>query len=139
MRCLSIWKTDNCSVPRKQTRVIEECSGILSGEKLQPGERVFINCFKCTTRGRKFTGQGIRNKKIKAKVSNISKSFKGRFIFIDTVTGFDIQFQSFFSAQATIDAVEQFKANVRDNGIIVSEYESYRGSCFTSQESRKHQ
>ena len=37
------------SVPGKRTRVIKEREGILSAEKLQPGERVFVDHFNCST------------------------------------------------------------------------------------------
>ena len=60
-------------------------------------------------------------------------------IFVNTATGYiDVQFQSFFSAHATIDAVEQFKADAKDNGIIILEYQSDGGSCFTSNKFQKH-
>ena len=111
----------------------------MSAEKLQPGQNVFIEHFEWTTRERKFKDQYTRNKKLGTGVWNPSKSFKGKCIFIDATTGFiDIQFQSSFSTPATIDAVEQFKASARDNGIVVSEYQSDGGSRFTYQEFRKH-
>ena len=84
----------------------------MSAEKLQPGQRVFIDHFDCSNRGRKCEGQGIQNKQKNAKVSNPAKLFKGGCIFVDAATGYiDVQSQIFFSASATINAMEQFKAN----------------------------
>ena len=70
-------------MPEKQTRFIEECSGILLAEKIQPEQRVFVDYFQCSTRGRNFKGQGIQNKQKNAKVSNPSKPSKGGCIFVD--------------------------------------------------------
>ena len=80
-------KQMNRLVPRKQTRIISEQSGILSDRKLQPGKRDFINHLECSTRGRKFKIHGIKNKQKGAKVTNLSKLFKGGCIFIDTAIG----------------------------------------------------
>ena len=51
-------KQTNQTVPGKKTCIIEECAGILSAKKRQPGQRVFIDHFECSTRGRTFKGQG---------------------------------------------------------------------------------
>ena len=73
-------------------------------------------------RGRKFNGQGIQNKtKWCSCMQSIKIVLNGRCIFVNAVTGYiDIKFQSFFSACTTINAVEQFKANAKDNRITVS-------------------
>ena len=104
---------------------------MLSAEALQPGKRVFVDHFVCSTRGRKWAGQGIRNTKRKASAVKQAKSYAGGCIFVDAATGFiDIQFQSFFSAAETINAVKRFKDNAQDNGIIVLQYHSDSGSAF---------
>ena len=98
---------------------------------------MFIDHFVCPARGRKFGGQGIKNKQRKASLSAKEKSYCRGCIFVDAVTGFiDVQLQSFFTAAATIQAVEQFEQNAKDHGIIVQEYHSDNGSAFTSQEFR---
>ena len=56
---VSIQKTNLLLVPGKQTQVVQTQSGILSAEKLQPGNQVVDGHFECSTRGRKFNGQGI--------------------------------------------------------------------------------
>jgi len=121
--------------PGKRTTAIKDREGVLSAEALQPGERVFVDHFVCSTRGRKYSGQGIRNTKRKASTDQQAKSYAGGCVVVDAATGFiDIQFQSFFSASETISAVKRFEANARDNGIIVSQYHSDSGSAFTGKE-----
>ena len=68
-----------------------------------------------------------------------TKLLKAGCIFVDTSTGYiDTQFQSFFSACTTITAVDQFKANPKDSGIIISKYPSHGGLSFTSNKFQKH-
>ena len=51
----------NRSKPGKVTQSVREREGILSADKTHPGDRVFIDHFVCSTRGRLFHGQGIRD------------------------------------------------------------------------------
>ena len=130
-------------VPGKRSMIVQGRSGTLLAEKLQPGQCLFIHHFQRPTKERNFKGQGIRNKQNGAITTNPTKSCEGWLyfcIFVDLTTGFiDIQFQIFFSSRATIEAMEQFKAKVRDNRIIVSECKSYSKGCFSiSQDFRKH-
>ena len=46
----------NHAVPGKVSKVIKDRVGIMSADKLQPGQRVFIDHFVCSTRGRKQAG-----------------------------------------------------------------------------------
>ena len=52
-------KQTNRPVPGRGTRSVGEQAGILSAEKLQPGQRIFIDHFQCSTLRQKFKGQGI--------------------------------------------------------------------------------
>ena len=52
-------KQTSRTVPGRQTRIVEERAGVLSEDKLQPGQQIFIDHFQCLTRGQKFKGQGI--------------------------------------------------------------------------------
>ena len=108
---------------------------MLSAGALQPGKQVFVNHFACSTRGQKWSGQGIQNTKQKASAVKQAKSYAGGCAFVDAATGFiDNQFQSFFLAAETISAVKRFKDNARNNGIIVSQYHSDSGLAFTAKE-----
>ena len=56
----------------KQTGIVKEQSGVLSVEKLQPGQLIFIDHFQCSTQGQKFKGQGIQNKQQNVKITDSS-------------------------------------------------------------------
>ena len=112
----------NRSVAGKVTRVIQDRSGILSADKLNSGQRVFVDHFLCSTRGRQVRGYGIRDPSGKSTIRDKTRSYSGGCIFIDAATGYiDIQFQSFLSANKTIEAVLRFEWKALDNGIVVSE------------------
>ena len=56
----------------------------------------------------KFGGQGIKNKQRKASLAAKEKSYCGGCIFVDAATGLiNLQLQSFFTAEASIQAVEE--------------------------------
>ena len=119
-------QTTNQSVLGKRTQIIEERSRILSAEKLQPGQRRFIDHFECSTRGRKFAVQGVWNKQRNAKVSNPLESFKGGCIFVDAATVYiDIQF---LPSMLWNSLKPMLKI------MIISEYQSDGESCFTANE-----
>ena len=48
-------------VPGKVPNVVKDREGILSADKLHPGQRVFHDHFICSTRGRKIKGYGIKS------------------------------------------------------------------------------
>ena len=88
----------------------------------------------CSTRGRKFEGQGISNQKKRARVQSKLKSYQGGCIFVDAATGhIDVEFQKFFSSEETVQAIKNYEDKCRDNGIIIQEYQFDNGSSFTSQ------
>ena len=121
-------------VPGRKSRMIKEKVGVLSAEALYPGERVFVDHFVCSTRGRKIEGQGIRNRGRKASVSEKAKSYSGGCIFVDAATGYiQVEFQSFFSAEETVKAVQRFETHAADRGIRVKEYHLDNGTAFTAQ------
>ena len=130
----------NRAVPGKTSRIVKDRSGILSADQLQPGQRVFIDHFVCTTRGRQLRGHGIRDPSGKSPPrGRRSESNCGGCIFVDASSGFvHVEFQSTLSAEDTIRAVTNFEAIARDHGIIVSEYVSDNGSAFTSKAFRAH-
>ena len=63
-----------------------------------------------------------------------SKSYSGGCIFVDAATGhIDVQLQTFFTADETIEAIRNYKAKCQDNWIIVQECQFDNESSFTSQ------
>ena len=60
-------------------------------------------------------------------------------MFVDASTGFvHVEFQCHLSANETIEAVTNFEALARDNGIIINGYSSDNGSAFTSKDFKTH-
>ena len=128
----------NRAKPGSVTTTVREREGITSANKTHPGERVFIDHFVCATRGRMFNGRGIRDPKGKTTLKQ-SNTFSGGCMIVDGATGYvDVQFQSYFNANETIEALQRFETLAADNGIIVKEYQSDSGPAFTSDTFRKH-
>ena len=128
----------NRAKPGTITSTVREREGITSANKSHPGERVFIDHFICATRGRMFNGRGIRDPKGKTTLKQ-SNTFSGGCMIVDGATGYvDVQFQSYFNANETIEAIQRFETLAADNGIIVKEYQSDSGPAFTSETFRKH-
>ena len=128
----------NRSKPGKVTKSVREREGILSADKTHPGDRVFIDHFVCSTRGRLFHGRGIRDPQGKTITKN-TNTFSRGCIIIDGATGYvDAQFQSHLNANETIEALQRFEALAADNGVIIKEYQSDNGAAFTSETFRKH-
>ena len=58
---------------------------------------------------------------------------------MDAATGhIDVEFQTFFSSEETVQAIKNYKDKCRDNGIIIQEYQFDNGSSFTSQSLRDY-
>ena len=129
----------NRPVPGKTSRIIQDRAGILSADQVEPGQRVFVDHFVCSTRGRRIRGHGIRDPSGRSPIRNKTQAYSGGCIFVDASTGFvHVEFQSHLSSQETILAVEEFEKHALDNGIVVSGYSSDNGSAFTSQAFRAH-
>ena len=127
------------SKPGKRTTVVQEQDGIPSADKLHPGQRVFVDHFVCSTRGRKFEGQGISNRKRKADAHSKSKSHQGGCIFVDAATGhIEVEFQTFFSSEETIQAIENCEKKCSDNGMIIQECHFDKRPSFTSRTLQEH-
>ena len=117
-------------VPGKVSKVVKDREGILSEDKLHPGQQIFLNHFICSTRGRKIKGYGIKSR---SKVN----SYCGGCIFVDASTGYvHAECQQSTSSHYTLEAINNFKKIAYDNGIIIQEYQSDNGSAFTSKEFR---
>ena len=59
-------KQTNRVAPGTIGKAVEARRGVLSADKLPPGERVFVDHFLCAMRGRKFTGDGKHNCDVKS-------------------------------------------------------------------------
>ena len=95
---MRFWKAKKCAKSGKQTNVVREQEGILSAKKPCPSQRVFVDCFDCSTQGRRFEGQGANNRRCDARVASEAKSLSGGCIFADAVSALQnksLRFQFF--------------------------------------------
>ena len=84
----------------------------------RPGQRVFVDHFVCSTRGRKFKGYGIKSKSGKVTQSRES-SYAGGCIFVDASSGkVHIELQSHLNAEETVGAINAFETQARNDGIM---------------------
>ena len=119
-------------VPGKVSKPIKDREGILSADKVLPGQLVFMDHFICSTRGRKTRGYGIRGK------SRIN-SYGGGCIFVDASSGYiHVEHLVSTSSSNTLEALSNYKKMAYNNGIIVQGYQSNNGSAFTSKEFKEH-
>ncbi|MEC7382187.1 MAG: hypothetical protein VYE16_04180, partial [Cyanobacteriota bacterium] len=124
------------SVPGKQSSIIRDRVGVLSGGKNHPGDLVHMDHFICATRGRKFTGFGVRHPRSGRSLSN---SFCGGLLFVDSSSGYmDVRFQTCLDTTETLEGVQAFEEAAKDSGVFVKEYLSDNGSCFTSKQFKEH-
>ena len=56
MCIMFVWETNKSSQARKTHNMVQEQEGILSADKLHPGQHVFVDHFMCSTQGGKFKG-----------------------------------------------------------------------------------
>ena len=126
-------------VPGKVHKTVKDRAGILSADKFAPGQQVFIDHFVCSTRGRRIRGYGIRDPSGKSPARSKKDSYSGGCMFVDASTGFvHVEFQTHLNSNETIQAVTNFEALARDNGIIINGYSSDNGSAFTSKDFKTH-
>ena len=117
--------------------MVPEREGILSANVDHPGQKVFIDHFITSTRGRKRSGYGIRKNNLSLHARE--NSFCGACIFVDACTGYiEVEPQSFLSSEETIKAVEAYELKCRDNGIIVQNYHSDNSTSFTLREFKEN-
>ena len=58
-------------------------------------------------------------------------------MFVDAASGhIEVEFQTFFSAQETINAIKRCEQKARDEGIVIQECQFDNGSSFTSRSSQ---
>ena len=132
-------KQTNRVVPGTIRRAIEARKGVLSADKLLPGERVFVDHFNCSARGRKFTGDGRYNYGAKPKRQmDIENSYCGGIVFVDAAAGhIAVEFQTALNQEETLKAIQKYEDKARDYGVIVKEYQFDNGGAFMSHKLRE--
>ena len=80
-----------------------------------------------------FRPWGISFEKKNARLPDKDKLHGGGCTFVDAAPGdIEVEFQTFFSAQETIDAIKRCEQKARDKGIVIQECQFDNGSSFTS-------
>ena len=123
-------------MPGTIRKAIEEQKGVMSAEKLLPGERVCVDHFECAARGRSFTGDGKCNCHVDVKRSlDINNSHCGGVALVDAATGhIGVEFQTVLSQEETIEATQKCEDKAKDCGIIVKECQFDDAGAFTSKQ-----
>ena len=116
--------------PGKKSKIVKDRDGALKKENLFPGQRVSVDHFVCTTKGRLLHTYGKEDS---------TKQFSGGAIFVDHATGYIVvEHQVHLNTHETLKAKENFEQTCRDYGVIVTEYLSDNGSAFTSKDYTRH-
>jgi hypothetical protein len=112
--------------PGKKSSIVRDREGVLKTDHLAPGQRVSVDHFVCSTKGRLF---GSRGK------TNHNTMFCGGCIFVDHSSGHvHVELQAHLTTHETLKAKENYELLCRDLGIIVQSFLTDNGSAFTSKE-----
>ena len=116
--------------PGKVTKAIREKRDTLRQDDLFPGQKVSVDHFACSTRGRLPHTFGKEDPK---------QQYSGGAMFVDHASGFIfVKHQVTLDTHSTIAAKEDFEATCRDFGVVVAEYLSDNGTAFTAAAYRQH-
>ncbi|MCE2996032.1 MAG: hypothetical protein LW863_10560, partial [Flammeovirgaceae bacterium] len=116
--------------PGKVTKVIRERRDALRQDDIFPGQKVSVDHFVCSTRGRLAHTFGKEDPKLQ---------YSGGAMFVDHASGFIfVKHQVTLDTHSTIAAKEDFEATCRELGVSVAEYLSDNGTAFTAQAFGRH-
>jgi hypothetical protein len=123
-------KQRRASAPGKRTRVVKDRRDVLREGDLFPGQKVSVDHFICSTRGRLLHTYGKEDPK---------QQYAGGAMFVDHATGYlFVSPQVHMTTHETLESKEKFEKHCRDFGVIPTQYHSDNGSAFTSQAYREH-
>lgn len=118
------------STPGTTKKVVKDRQGVMKADNLLPGQRVSVDHFVCSTKGRLTHTQGKEDPKTQ---------YCGGALFVDHASGYIfIQEQVHLNTHETIDAKQQFEEHCRDFGVIPQTYLTDNGSAFTSADYTAH-
>ena len=116
--------------PGKKSSVVKDREGALKKDNLFPGQKVSVDHFVCSAKGRLIHTFGKEDPK---------KQYTGGCIFVDHASGYIfIEHQVHLNTQETLEAKKACENHFRDFGVVVSEYLSDNGSVFTSKQYTEH-
>ena len=91
------------------THTVRDREGVLKADQLFPGQRVSVDHFVCSTKGRLFTSAGR---------SHPDQMYCGGCMFVDQASGhLDVQFQTRLNTHETLQAKENYELQCLDLGI----------------------
>lgn len=106
--------------------VIRDRAHILKADNLHPGQRVSVDHFVCSTRGRLTTSAG-RTKS--------DDMFSGGCLFVDHASGYvHVEMQVNLNSHETLKAKDKFEQLCRSHGIVPQEFLADNSKVFTSAE-----
>mgnify|MGYP000681102589 CR=1 FL=1 len=111
-------------------RVVPRHEGALRRDVTLPGQKVSVDHFICSTRGRLLHTFGKEGK---------DERFKGGAIFVDNASSFvHIEEQVNLNTHETLKSKESFEKLCKDHGVVPQSYLHDNGSCFTAKEYAEH-
>ncbi|KAI2513070.1 hypothetical protein MHU86_1362 [Fragilaria crotonensis] len=106
--------------------IVKDRAHALKTDNLLPGQRVSVDHFICSTRGRLLTSAG------KTKLDDM---YTGGCIFVDHASGFIfVEHQVSLNSHETLKAKESFERMCRNTGVTPQEYLADNSKTFTSAE-----
>ena len=121
--CLFAKQTRRATVQRS-SNAVRDHAGILSADQTLPGQRISVDHFVCSTKGRLFSGAGR---------TNPDHMYCGGCVFVDQSSGFvHTEFQSSLDTHQTLKAKESFELRCLDYGVRPQAYVTDQGAAFTS-------
>jgi hypothetical protein len=101
------------------TAVVQDRVGALRKDNLSPGQKVSVDHFICSQKGRLFTSRGKETVKDK---------YCGGCIFVDHASNYiHVEFQQVLTSHATLEAKTAYEAHCRDFGVIPLKFLSDNG------------
>jgi hypothetical protein len=123
-------KQRRSAAPGRTINTVRERQGALKQDDLYPGQKVSVDHFICSTRGRLKHTFGKEDTR---------QQYSGGAIFVDHASGYIfVKHQVLMNTHETIESKESFESHCRDFGIVVSQYLSDNGAAFTSQAYKAH-
>ena len=114
----------------RRTTIVQDSADALSRECLLPGQRISIDHFVCSTKGRLFSSRGRTAE---------SDLYSGGCLFVDHASGHvDVEFQAHLNSTETLQAKERFELCCRDVRVFPQEYLTDAGTAFTSSSFTAH-
>ncbi|KAI2514061.1 hypothetical protein MHU86_445 [Fragilaria crotonensis] len=106
--------------------IVKDRAHALKTDNLLPGQRISVDHFICSTRGRLLTSAG------KTKLDDM---YTGGCIFVDHASGFIfVEHQVSLNSHETLKAKESFERMCRNTGVTPQEYLADNSKTFTSAE-----